>query len=59
MAAKMRIPTGGKNGFVELGDGSTVVLVPGCRTYSAEPDSEVNSPELHEALGVGWNIAAR
>jgi hypothetical protein len=72
MAANMRIPTGGKHGFidhwtmvdltklrfVELGDGSNVVLVPGCRTYAAEPDSEVTSPELHKALGVGWNIAA-
>ena len=72
MAEKIRIPAGGRNGFidlwttvdvtklhfVELGDGSTLVLVPGCRMYAAEPDSEVNSPELHKALGVGWNIAA-
>jgi hypothetical protein len=72
MAARMRIPTGGRKGlidlwtpvdvtklrFVELGDGSTFVLVPGGRTYAAEPESEVNSPELPKALGVGRNIAA-
>jgi acyl-ACP--UDP-N-acetylglucosamine O-acyltransferase len=72
VAAKMRIPTCGKNGFidlwttvdvtkpniVELGDGSTVVLVPGCRMCAAEPDSEVNSPEFPKVPGVGWNIAA-
>lgn len=72
MAAKMRIPTGGENGFidlwttvevtkpnfVELGDGSTIVPVPGCRIYAAEPDSEVNSSGLHKAPAVGWNIAA-
>ena len=62
MAAKMRNPTSGENGFielfVELGDGSSVVLVPGCRTYAAEPDSEADSPEFHKAPGGGWNIAA-
>ena len=72
MAAKMRNPTSGKNGsidlwttmdltklsFVELGDGSTLVFVPGCQEYVAKTDSEANSPEFHKALGVGWNIAA-
>jgi hypothetical protein len=72
MAAKMRNPTSGENGFielwatmdlaklnfVELGDGSSVVLVPGCRTYAAEPDSEADSPEFHKAPGGGRNIAA-
>ncbi len=71
MAAKMHIPIGGKNGFIdlwamvdvtklrfgELGEVSTVVLAPGARTRGAEPDSKVNSHEFQEALGVGWNIA--
>jgi hypothetical protein len=73
MAAKKHIPTSEKYGFIVLGtkadvterrlvglvEVSTVVPAPTGRTCAADPDSDVNSLELYEALGVGWNSAAR